>query len=728
MVRRHQRDVQILILIYNNLNCLSLQRFDMLKEHCEGDNFKMCGIFGLLVKEDPNLKTRLVTESINHLFKLSESRGKEASGVAVFSDNLIRVLKLPLPASQLIHTEDYQKLFTGFSKKDVLSPLAIIGHTRLATDGAETFKGNNQPVIKDGIIIVHNGIVVNDGALWKRFPSLKRKYEVDTEIIPSLIRKFYREKKDLTRAVKKTFDLVEGSVSIAAFFNDFHYLLLATNTGSLYVCKDKRVNICLFASESYILKKILQQRWLQNIFTKSSISQIKPGFGYLIDIPSFKLNGFFLGQGKSRVSSKPKKTTPRAEIIDLSSPKTLSRAAVKKTIKRPSKNYPSLFRGFSKIEASVNLLRRCKRCILPETMPFIEFDKHGVCNYCRDYRKMRLKGKTALLQIANRYRSKKGRPACIVAFSGGRDSSFGLHYIKKILKMHPVAYSYDWGMLTDLGRRNQARMCGKLGVEHILVSADIKKKREYIKKNVTAWLKKPQLGMVPLFMAGDKQYFYYANKIMKQTGARLLFMSENPLERTHFKHGFCGVKHSLSDKPPYFLSLMDKVRLVAYYAKQYCLNPAYINSSLADTISAYFSYYIMPRNFIYLYDYIKWDEKKILSTLINEYNWERLANNKTTWRIGDGTAAFYNYIYYIVAGFTENDTFRSNQIREGMITRQKALKLAKEENRPRFDSIKWYCDTVGIDFHKTLKIINKIAKLFKATRASQRQRDCSGRA
>jgi glucosamine--fructose-6-phosphate aminotransferase (isomerizing) len=41
---------------------------------------------------------------------------------------------------------------------------------------------------------------------------------------------------------------------------------------------------------------------------------------------------------------------------------------------------------------------------------------------------------------------------------------------------------------------------GQLGVENILVSADIKKKRDNIRKNVEAWLKQPALGMIPLFM------------------------------------------------------------------------------------------------------------------------------------------------------------------------------------------------------------------------------------
>jgi hypothetical protein len=37
-------------------------------------------------------------------------------------------------------------------------------------------------------------------------------------------------------------------------------------------------------------------------------------------------------------------------------------------------------------------------------------------------------------------------------------------------------------MVTDLARRNIARVCGRLGVENIIVSADIHWKRENIRK------------------------------------------------------------------------------------------------------------------------------------------------------------------------------------------------------------------------------------------------------
>ena len=113
-----------------------------------------------------------------------------------------------------------------------------------------------------------------------------------------------------------------------------------------------------------------------------------------------------------------------------------------------------------------------------------------------------------------------------------------------------------------------------------------------------------------------------------------------------------------------------------------------------------------------MYQYIPWDEKTIEDVLISEYDWELSPDTRTTWRIGDGTASFYNYIYYIMSGFSENDTFRSNQIREGMLQRDEALDLVNDENQPRYESIMWYCDTIGIDFEAALNRINEAPKLY----------------
>ena len=92
--------------------------------------------------------------------------------------------------------------------------------------------------------------------------------------------------------------------------------------------------------------------------------------------------------------------------------------------------------------------------------------------------------------------------------------------------------------------------------------------------------------------------------------------------------------------------------------------------------------------------------------MLKIYDWEKSIDTKSTWRIGDGAAAFYNYIYYTMAGFSEHDTFRSNQIREGDITRDEALKLVKIESKPIYENIKWFLKILNLDFKDTINIIN----------------------
>ena len=198
-------------------------------------------------------------------------------------------------------------------------------------------------------------------------------------------------------------------------------------------------------------------------------------------------------------------------------------------------------------EQRVSELLRCSQCVLPETFPFIYFDDQGVCNYCHNYQS-RYKdmdpvgAKNKFIASLEKYRRSGGTPDALVAFSGGRDSSYGLHLIKREFGLTPITFTYDWGMVTDLARRNVARICGQLGIQNILVSADIKRKKENIRNNVSAWLRRPDLGLVPLFMAGDKHFFRVTNQLKRQTGIALDLWCANPLENTDFKSGFCGIR------------------------------------------------------------------------------------------------------------------------------------------------------------------------------------------
>jgi hypothetical protein len=129
-------------------------------------------------------------------------------------------------------------------------------------------------------------------------------------------------------------------------------------------------------------------------------------------------------------------------------------------------------------------------------------------------------------------------------------------------------------------------------------------------------------------------------------------------------------------------------------------------------MGAFFQTFVAKDDFLYLFDYLKWDEGEINRTLIGQYGWEGAANSDNTWRVGDGYTSFINYIYHTVAGFSEYDTFRSNQIREGLITREQAQELLAEDNEPKLDVLSDFAKHTGFNLEEVLTRINSIDKLY----------------
>jgi glutamine---fructose-6-phosphate transaminase (isomerizing) len=691
----------------------------------------MCGIFGGVFGKSSTLRGAARLEACaERLFLLSESRGKEAAGFAIANQRQLATYKAAVPARSMIRSPAYRRQLRQTARSERVNGIAFIGHSRLVTDGGRELNKNNQPVLTGGIAGVHNGIIVNHAALWQRHAGLQRKFEVDSEIIFALLREQLSAGQAPSRAAQSVYAELQGNASVAALFDDRDVLLLATNNGSLYYRHNPERQAFVFGSESYIVDQFAERYGRE--FGQAQTLHLQAGQGVLVDLHTLETRRFSLAvDAPPQPSATRSAQAPPSDAAALGArsrpPRTLlDGAALDPPPAVPPRSAAPLdLAGLAQSYPYVSMrdrLRRCTQCVLPETMPFIDFDERGICVLCRTRGALApAHGHAALEQLVAPYRRSDGRPDCIVGVSGGRDSIFGLHYLKRVLGLNPVAYTYDWGMVTDLARRNTARICGKLGIEHILVSADIPQKRAYIRANVEAWLARPSLGTVPLFMAGDKAYFYYLSRVREQLGVQLAFLCENLLERTDFKTGFAGVAPVVHDADhAYTLPLSHKLELAAFYAREFAANPRYFNSSLLDSAKAFAYYYVVKRDYENLYRYVQWDEEIVERTLLEEYDFEPAEDTQSLWRIGDGTAAFYNYIYHAIAGMTENDTFRSNQIRQGMMDRTRALQLVERDNRPRFASIQWYLKTIGIErtVAEVIEIIERAPKLPARARAA----------
>ena len=596
---------------------------------------------------------------INVLSKAAQKRGRDSSGLMSYSDGQWTINRMDVPLQTLL-------------KRIPLDGVSVaVGHSRLVTNGL----ADNQPVAYEDVFVLHNGIVVNADEIWDSL-GMTRRLQVDTEIIGALAARHIAQGLPLEQLPSEILDRCRGVVACVVIAPKIGRMWLFSNNGSLYA--GQRHDAFVFASEDQPLRQI----------GCVSIEQVR-------------------------------------DCLCLEVPQQDDAVTVKNLSTRATDLIPALASASqeaSLLEYQDVGLRRCTKCVLPETMPFIQFDAQGVCNYCRNYvPRNNPKPLDELLELVSPYRRVRGSE-CVVPLSGGRDSSFALHLIVKELGLRPVTFTYDWGMVTDLARRNISRMCGEMGVENILLADDISKKRRYISSNLRAWLRAPHLGMLSLLTAGDKHFFRHLVTVKRDTGVDLNLWGINPLEVTHFKAGFLGVPPDFEESRVYSHGLRKQVRYHSLRFRAMLRSPGYFNRSMWDTLSGeYYRSFSRKDDYFHLFDYWRWDEGEIDSTL-EEYDWERAPDTRSTWRIGDGTAAFYNYVYFTVAGFTEHDTFRSNQIREGDITREQGLALVREENQPRYQNIKWYLDVLGFDFGDVISEINRIPRLLgdsqEPTRAS----------
>ena len=116
----------------------------------------------------------------------------------------------------------------------------------------------------------------------------------------------------------------------------------------------------------------------------------------------------------------------------------------------------------------------CSRCILPETFPNIRFDDRGVCSHCHQE-------EAALAKSAakrTRYREKlddlvahtKGRaPAydAVMAYSGGKDSSYTLKFLKEHYGLRMIALTLDNHFVSPAAWDNIGTIVDALGVDHM---------------------------------------------------------------------------------------------------------------------------------------------------------------------------------------------------------------------------------------------------------------------
>jgi glucosamine--fructose-6-phosphate aminotransferase (isomerizing) len=161
----------------------------------------MCGIVGAVAQRDV---VPILIEGLRRL----EYRGYDSAGVAVL--NGTGTIK------RLRTVGKVRKLEDAIDADPTHGPLGI-AHTRWATHGVPSERNAHPHISRDGIAIVHNGIIENHDELRAELEQAGYEFssETDTEVIAHRIHYHLQKTRDLFKAVRATVAELEGAYALA---------------------------------------------------------------------------------------------------------------------------------------------------------------------------------------------------------------------------------------------------------------------------------------------------------------------------------------------------------------------------------------------------------------------------------------------------------------------------------------------------------------------------------
>ncbi len=166
----------------------------------------MCGIVGAVADRD------IVPVLIEGLRRL-EYRGYDSAGVAVLNGSGEMQRRRTVGKVRMLEDAlDVEPTHGGLG----------IAHTRWATHGVPSERNAHPHISRDGIAIVHNGIIENHEELRDELKRLGYEFssETDTEVIAHRIHYHRKVTGDLFKAVRATVAELEGAYALAVISRD----------------------------------------------------------------------------------------------------------------------------------------------------------------------------------------------------------------------------------------------------------------------------------------------------------------------------------------------------------------------------------------------------------------------------------------------------------------------------------------------------------------------------
>jgi len=347
-------------------------------------------------------------------------------------------------------------------------------------------------------------------------------------------------------------------------------------------------------------------------------------------------------------------------------------------------------------------MKYCKKCLMPDTRPKLNFDENGVCVACLHFEKQKStdweKRWTELEELCKKYRGSNGKGYdCAIAISGGKDSHFQTYIMKEKLGMNPLLLSIgniDW---TETGRKNFNNISDTFGCDIISFQPNLKVARKLFKKSLEEignpnWYIDALIYAFPLIMClklgikllvyGEDVNYTYGGEYDEETPSALMQPYNDvvkPIWEKLLEEGKINEKELEATRIPDLKDIQD--------AK---INPIYL------------SYYV-PWNSVHNYEVAKrWG----FSHLGHEYQREGSIDNYD--QIDSIPYMLGPYLKYLKFGHSVVTDNASRWIRYGLKTREEMIPIIEEIDKKLDQGIvEKFCEFTRISKSEFWNILDK---------------------
>ena len=326
-------------------------------------------------------------------------------------------------------------------------------------------------------------------------------------------------------------------------------------------------------------------------------------------------------------------------------------------------------------------MKICSICILPETFPGISFNAEGVCRHCQRFDGMGLK----LSEDKKRYEQKfldllkdlgifperspliasRHSYDILMAYSGGKDSTYTLCLLKNKYRLRVLAVSFDNGFISETAIANIKTLTGKLGIDHIFF--------------------KPAWGILKKIFSAAANQELYAKKTLERASTictsciglvksiclKMAIEQDIPMVGFGWSPGQAPVQSSIMKNNPLLIRMTQSA----------ILNP--LKEIAGDDIKTYFlheKHYSKPEKFPYNVHPMAWElyDEEMIVDEIQKLGW--VAPGDTDSNSSNCLLnAFANAVHLKKYGFHPYVWEIANMVREGIMAREDGYRKIYQE-------------------------------------------------